>query len=240
MSNEFKVNVDLGLTPVFQAAAKFFEALCLPVAEELGQIFKYEVQQWRKDNLARIGAKAQARIGSTEGKQVHPRILHEVVDHGSWVDDDYLQECWAGLLVSSWNETGDDDSNLIFTRLLEQMSGSQARILHYLCELTPPQLNETGLVYPAHATMIDVDKLLKIARITDRHRLDRELDNLNSLGVTHGGVQFQSPGWAELSASTIGYHLFSRCQGSRLSIDEFYRTRLKQKSSSDLTSDESS
>jgi hypothetical protein len=46
--------------------------------------------------------------------QAHPRVLHEIIENASWVDDEEVQAMWAGLLASSCTEDGKDDKNLIY------------------------------------------------------------------------------------------------------------------------------
>jgi hypothetical protein len=90
----------------------------------------------RVANIASIANKAEKRLLEhkyPDQVRAHPRLVGEIVENGSWIEDELVQGMWAGLLASSCSESGDDDSNLIFITLLKGLSKLQARILEYAC-----------------------------------------------------------------------------------------------------------
>lgn len=99
----------LGIEPVADAANEatkrtldaaegFLSRICLPAAEELGLLFRDRVRYWRALNAAKIARKAAAKLSEQEGageKQAPPRIVHQIMEHGSWIDQDDIQELWG-------------------------------------------------------------------------------------------------------------------------------------------------
>ncbi len=141
----------------------------------------------------------------------HPRILGRIVESGSWVDDDYVQELWAGLLAASCTPDGKDESNLIFVNLLGQMTALQAVILKISCEQANKSVDRNGLVF-ATTHLTDLIPFQAACGCTDLPRLDRELDHLRSLGLFQGGV-IQFGDEVDLTPTSLGLHFYMRCKG---------------------------
>ena len=102
------------------AASAVLSRICLPAAKEFGLLLKDKMHNWRQRNLVAMTKKAEQKLADNkvpEGAHAHPRIVHTILEESGWVDDDMVQDMWAGLLSSSCTEAGDDDSNLIFTNL---------------------------------------------------------------------------------------------------------------------------
>jgi len=96
----------LGVKPVADAishvtkatvagAAAFLGRICLPAAEELGLLLKDKVRVWRATNTVRVVAAAESRFekySSDQDADAHPRLVAAVLEHGSWSDDETLQQ----------------------------------------------------------------------------------------------------------------------------------------------------
>ena len=182
-------SIKIATQGVVDGAAAFLGRICLPVAEEFGLLLKDRVHNWRTGNIVNITTKAERYLtdnGGVEGKQVHPRLLSTVLDHGSWVDSDDVQQMWAGLLASSCTPDGRDESNLVFVSLLKQLTTAEARFLAHVCNIAPKRLSLDGLIY-AQRVEFTPAQLIEIWNDQDIHRIDRELDHLRELGLTSGG-----------------------------------------------------
>jgi hypothetical protein len=152
-------------------------------------LLKDRVHNWRTRNIVNITAQAERYLadnGGVEGKQVHPRLLSNVLDHGSWVDSDDVQRMWAGLLASSCTSDGRDESNLVFVSLLKQLTTAEARFLAHVCNVAPKRLSLDGLIYAQQVDFTPA-QLFELWQDQDIHRIDRELDHLRELGLTEGG-----------------------------------------------------
>jgi len=182
-------SIKIATQGVVDGAAAFLGRICLPAAEEFGMLLKDRVHLWRSRNIVGIATKAERLLGEhggVEGKQVHPRMLSTVLDHGSWVDNDDVQQMWAGLLASSCTQDGRDESNLLFVGILTQVTTAQARFLAHVCNIAPKKLSLDGLIYAGRVELTPA-QLFEIWQDQDVHRIDRELDHLAELGVTTGG-----------------------------------------------------
>lgn len=235
MSDDKSKSLDIfGIKPVGDALHKATAAtldgiaavlsrICLPAAEEFGLAWRDRVSAWRTENLKAITQRAQERLEANEiSKDAHasPRLVHTIVEEGSWADDAIVQDLWAGLLSSSCTDSGDDDSNLIFSNLLSQLTKLQARILKFACE-NAKKSNSAGLVV-ADDLILTLARLKEIADERDVQRLDREMDCLRELGLISLGFQIGNTTVAYITPTTLALHMYVRCQGSRLSPIEWF------------------
>lgn len=211
------------------AAAAFLGKLCMPAVKELGLLAKDKVHAWRTANIVAVAQKTEHKVkanGLPEGIHAYPRIAHTIIEQGSWTDDAVVQDLWAGLLASSCTETGDDDSNLLFTNLLADLTKLQAKIIKYACENSEKK-NLNGLIFSSPLQMT-ARALLELFQEKDIHRLDRELDNLRDRGLLapHTGFESTAPNLLDmrvsLTPSPLALNMYVRCKGSRQSPTEFF------------------
>ena len=121
-------------------------------------------------------------IGVT--KFAHPRIFHEFVERGSLVDDPTLQRAWGGLLAASCTEDGKDQSNLVFTNLISQMTGVQAKILDHLFTHRREAIRWADkMIESIHNIRVSSSELTDATGVTDTDRLDIEIDHMKALGL---------------------------------------------------------
>lgn len=211
-------------------AAAFLSRICLPAAEEFGFLLRDRVREWRAAHIAAIAEKAQKRLENSNAPQnvhAHPRLVSEILEEGSWIDDSVVQDMWGGLLSSSCTETGDDDSNLLFINMLSNLTRLEARLLKYICEHANKRMEPNGLIQAADL-VITLDVLKQITAESDIHRLDRELDHLREIGLINGGFLPGIDTSAHVSPSPIALHMYVRCQGVRVSPTEYFGLKLKQ------------
>lgn len=222
-------------------AAAFLSRICLPAAEEFGLLLRDRVHSWTASNIASITQKAERKLkasNAASNAHAHPRLVFKIVEEGSWIEDDFVQEMWAGLLSSSCTESGVDDSNLIFVSLLSDLTQVQARILHYLCDNATKKVSPNGLVTAQHLP-VKLDVLQDVAQEDDFYRLDRELDHLRGLGLIQGGFLAGTSTDAEIVPSDLSLQLYVRSQGSRQSPVEFFGLEVPKKQETEQDETES-
>ena len=227
---ETKKSLDiLGIQPIAEAirivtqgavdgAAAFFGRICLPAAEEFGLFLRDRVAQWRTRNLVNVARKAEtvlAQHGGIEGRHVHPRVISGILDQSSWVEEDDIQQMWAGLLAASCTADGRDDSNLVFMSLLGQITTAQVRLLNHVCLTAEKKLSLDGLLY-AEDVELSPNQLSEIWNDPDLHRVDRELDHLRMLGLTQGGFAFTTEETVETDR---------KLKESRLELEQIVKRR---------------
>jgi len=134
-------------------------------------MFQDKVRYWRLNNIIKIVNKSKEQIDFSNDKlglTAHPRVVKEIMDNGSWCDDDGLQNMWAGLIASSCEEKESDDGNLLFANTLKNLTSRQVKILNYICTTCVIYVDKNGFVAAEHIEM-DLSKLSEITGTTDIH-----------------------------------------------------------------------
>jgi hypothetical protein len=220
----------LGIRPLAEAAnaltqaavsgaSAFLGRICLPAAEEFGLLLRDKVRAWRARNLARILQRAEEKLAGAHG-QAHPRVVAQVLESGSWTDADDVQEMWAGLLSSSVQQEGGDDSGIVFADLLSRITTAEARILRFVCDKANVYFAAGGELV-AEAVLLGAEEVRELAGAADDHTLHRAFAHLHSLELTKGGFSTE-PGRLTVRPSELGLYLYARCMGHRGDPAEFY------------------
>ncbi|WP_286734036.1 MULTISPECIES: Abi-alpha family protein [Sphingobacterium] len=228
-----KVAVEKG----FGGAKAILSRVCLPAAEELGLMYKDKVRHWRLNNIIKIIEKSDKKIDFVNGNlelTAHPRVIKEIIENGSWCDDDSIQEMWAGILASSCNEKLGDDSNLIFVNALKNLTKNQVIILNYICQNCKIKVDRNGFLFAEHIE-ISFEDLCAILDTSNLHQIDSELDNLASnelilqeLNVFGGGhaagfVFGDDKITAHLEPSPFAINLFIKGQGFKGEPKDYFK-----------------
>jgi hypothetical protein len=103
-----------------------------PTAEYYGN----ELKNWterRRDNVGRIVEVAARRLGDDieEDAGIHPKLLKELLEDGSYCEDEVVIEYFGGVLASSRTGVLRDDRGAALARLVERLTTYQVRA-HYM------------------------------------------------------------------------------------------------------------
>lgn len=202
-------------------AGAFLGRVCLPAAEELGLVLRDRVSSWRAKNACQILSTANdlyTANGMPPGA-VNPRLIHQAIDQGSWIEDEDIQRMWAGLLCSAVTQDSSDE-NLLFLNILSQLSGLQVRVLRESVTSSQKYKILHDLVFGKRLTQ-SIDQIQQVSGCQDIQRIDRELDHLRELGLIGnagswnqiGGIDGRS-GIVDITPTPLAVHLYVRAQGS--------------------------
>jgi len=120
--------------------AKLVEKILGPTAEYIGVGLKDWTEK-RVHNVQRIFAKAADKLGDKieEPGSVPPRVLKEILDEGSFCDNELMAEYFGGVLASSRSGVSRDDRAAHYLKLTTDLSTYQIRF-HYVVYATLRQL----------------------------------------------------------------------------------------------------
>ncbi len=224
--------IDKTVQKSLEGIGGFLQLTCKPALGELGLLVQDQVRHWRLKNVIKMLEKAKGKLDFNDEKlqlTSHPRIGLSIIENSSLIDNEEVQDMWAGLFVSSCTESGTDDENLIFIDLLKQLTTAQAQILKYGVENSRKIIYPNGLVI-ADELKIHCDSIFELTGIKNYHRVDRELDYLRALGLIPGGFDPESTDLiADISPTYLGLSLYVKSQGSKLNPDDFWTTELVTK-----------
>lgn len=125
---------------------KLIERLLGPTADYIG----LELRAWtemRVNNVARIFKKANGKLGDNINSpgSVPPRVLKEILEEGSYCDNELMAEYYGGILASGRSPDGKDDRAVSYLKLTSGLSTYQIR-LHYIAyTVFHRQYSGTGL-----------------------------------------------------------------------------------------------
>lgn len=239
----------LGIEPIGEAGlevvkasikgvSSFLEIVFKPGLEELGFLVKDQVRLWRLKNILRTLEKAQGKL-EFDGKDINltanARVGISIMEGCSEVDNEELQDLWAGLFASSCTSDGKDDSNMNFVDLLRRMSSVEAKIIDYACRNCNKYIYPNQLIIAENIT-VSFDTLVKIAGTDDRYRLDSELDHMRSLELLLQGDTFVGSGGgftvsddrleANITPSSLALSLFYKTHSFGISQRVFWGDKL--------------
>lgn len=239
MENKSESKVDiLGLAPygetlntiakgTLDGLGAFLSRICLPAAEEFGLLLRDKVSNWRANNAIKITQKAEKLLLERKDEDLHghPKIIMKIIDDGSWAEDDFIQNMWAGLLASSCSKDGTDETNLIFINTLTQLTKVEIMIVNFSCRNSIKKVTNAGWLM-SEEFIIPLEKLIEITNVSDFHRLDWELDHLRTLNLIgdsaiSGGFDSESTD-ADITPTAFSLQMFARCNGSTTSVIEYY------------------
>jgi len=213
--------------------SSFLEIVCKPCLQEFGHLLQDKVRGWRLNNIIRTMEKAKGRMdfdGQDLQLTTNARVGLSIMEECSNVDDDELQNLWAGLFVSSCTKDGRDDSNMNFVDLLKRMSSVEAKIINYACSNCTKKQHVHNLL-TANTLTITLDELVKIAGTDDIYRLDNELDHMRSIqlleynsGFSVGEGVFSGEKYEiNITPSAIALSLYYKTHSTELSPIEFWK-----------------
>jgi hypothetical protein len=148
-----------GLTILGSAigGAKVVEKVLGPTADYVGVGLRNWTEK-RVQNAGRIFEKAAIKLGEkiNEPGSVPPRVLKEILDEGSYCDDELTAEYFGGVLASSRTGTSRDDRAASYLKLTSELSAYQIRF-HYVSYFAWRQLFAGSGLRPTFGE--DLDKM---------------------------------------------------------------------------------
>ncbi|MBA1446946.1 MAG: hypothetical protein FE835_19030 [Gammaproteobacteria bacterium] len=124
--------VDKSLSAAIGGISNFFRAICMPAADELGELVKDQVKYYRLKNLIAIQQKIEKLVGEppTGSGYTSPKLLKALIEEASWEEDDVIQSLWAGLIAGEIKSNSQGDDAVIYTEQLKSMSAYEGRIIN--------------------------------------------------------------------------------------------------------------
>lgn len=171
---------------IVNGAGAFLSKICLPAAEEYGLLLQDKVKTWRSNNFEKIALRAEEKLENSsdiENPKLHPRVLSAIYESGSWTDDAFMTDIWAGILASSCENQVATDKNVIYVDILSKMSSSQARMLEFFCKETSWKISEAEGLVESLPIFPDIGSLKAISGQESFEEIDESLSHMQYLGL---------------------------------------------------------
>jgi hypothetical protein len=208
-------------------ALAFVQRLSPSVATELRLLMREGLSNYRVTSAIEIALRAEQILALHPGAEtMHApaNLVLRILEDGSWVDSDAMQQMWAGLLATSCSVDGNDDSNAVFVDLFGQLTAPHVRLLTLVCERGAKYVSGFDRV-SARAVTFSANELTQITGSRDLIRTHRDLEFLADLGlltVTVRAVSFAPVQGTDVAASSLGLQCYARCCGHRGPVRSFY------------------
>lgn len=209
------------------AAIAFLGRLAPEGIDRIKLLMRKELSNFRLESAIEIALHAEelSDIGGDDGQlQVDPGVLLRILEDGSWVEAEWIQHYWAGILVASCMLSPCVEDSLKLVSLLSQITAIQTRIFSGSCMRATKIIDPAGHVSAQQLTC-SASELVQIADTHDRVHIERDIQHLVELGLIEKTVKwrfFSLLDKAVLTPTDLALELFARCHGFRGSIQEFY------------------
>lgn len=146
--------------------------------------------QWaealRQKNLERLLRKTEKRAGATNNPGIaNPRLASQVFEAAQFADDEVVAEYLSGVLASSRDTEGRNDSGVGWSALVNRMSSDQLKLHYLVYASTRSSLIDFG---PENANalneeelLLDLNAILANMRIETSDGINRFADALDGL-----------------------------------------------------------
>jgi len=152
-------------------------------------------------------------------KLAHSDMVRRILENGSWTEDNWIRQWWAGLLASSCSPDGLDTSNTLFIDLLAKLTPVHLRSLSFVCRKYPGQsgAGDPGAKPDFHCT---ADELIEAVGSHSLARIQQTMGQLSSLGlITESSnpsyVAVTEKGKTRISPTALALKMHARCAGQR-------------------------
>jgi hypothetical protein len=198
----------------------FLHRLCPSAAKDIAQSLGKELDDARTRSGIEIALRAEKLLADqpdADHLRIHPQILKSILKHGSWSNDDLVQQLWAGLLASSCTVEGTDESNHDLVELLVHITETQARILVAACSKVRRSMSGVE-GEPVSEIIITPEEMTQITGIYDRYRLATEASYLFNFGLIERAFDFTTyipKDSFHITPTSLGLELLKACKAGR-------------------------
>ena len=205
-------------------AIAFLREICPSAETELRLL----THSQRIANAIEILLKAEKLVRAIppeERKYVHPFAVTATMHHGSWCEEAWIRDLWAGLLTASFSSVAFDDSKRRSIDLFSQLSPEHVRILKSACSGCGKYVAEDGEIL-ATPLVCTPEEIGDLAGTRNLLRVARTLRHLSNLGLVK--KQTETPSLLEsfetdVTPTSYGLQLYAECNGVR-SPHAFYQS----------------
>ncbi len=204
-------------------AMGFLRRICPPGSDEIRQLLYERHSNKRVANEVAIALKAEelvARSRDAGSLFAHPEIVIRILEDGSWAEDEWIQQFWAGLMVTACTTDGQDKSNLVFVDMLDKLTPIHLRILSAACR-RGSEVVSAGESTSKLTLYFTTDELIAAAGTHSLSRIHQTIRHLSNFGLLTDSARPSYIAATEKKIKTkttptsLGLEMYARCNGHR-------------------------
>ena len=203
-------------------ALGFLRHICPPAGEEIEKLLYERHSNKRVASAVAIALKAEELLAQNDKGETtlaHPQLVVRILEDGSWAEDEWIQQRWAGLLATSCTADGLDKSNLVFVEMLDKLTPIHLRILYAACR-KGAEVNSTAESTSRVTLYCTADELIEAAGTHSLPRIQQTIGHLANFGLL---AENNRPSYIHATEKTktkttptsLGLTMFARCNGRR-------------------------
>ena len=121
---------------VSETTGNLFTRLLGPTVDVWGEYWAEQSRgliRRRQENVHRILESAERKLpeSTPPGASIHPRVLRDAFEEGSFVEDEVVADYFGGVLASSMTGVSRDDRGSSMVKLVSELSSYEIR-LHFV------------------------------------------------------------------------------------------------------------
>lgn len=204
------------------SALGFLRRLCPSASEEIRHAMDERLSNKRVASAVDIALQAEEALSrSRKGGKffAHSEIVTRIIEGGSWIEDDWIRQLWAGLLTSACTADGLDKTNLPFADLLAKLTPLHLRILTFVCGQA---VDAIGAGQSPSELRLDFasEELMDAADSHSFARIQQTIGQLSTYGLL---AETSRPSYVSITdkmktritPTALGLKMHERCLGKR-------------------------
>ena len=208
-------------------ALEFLCRLCPTATQDITRLVRSGLGNMRVANAVQIAIDAKAMLASDPNgyrMRADPRTLLRIIEDGSWADEDWIQQLWAGLLVTSCAFEAKDVLDSDFADRLSQLAPVHMRIFKAACTKAEKTDSDDWQVVSKPLTL-HIEELQQISGVQSAAKVERDVFHLADLGLLEESVRSRSlqlPEEINVTPSILGLRIYALCNGHKGMLQDFY------------------
>jgi hypothetical protein len=218
-AEQSRPNTVLSLARMAKAVA-FLARICPHAAEGVMQLMQGGFTKSRVTNAVHILLRAEGMLPlEIDGNNIGspPKLIAKIIEYGSWAEEGWIQQLWAGLLATSSSDDGRDDSNQVFADLFSKLAAEHVRVLRYGC-LKASNICSISGSNPSAPVVCTREEIMEVTESRELLCIERNLEHLHNLGLLERDAKSEPFGThyeANITPSRLALQLYGRCKGAR-------------------------
>jgi hypothetical protein len=207
-------------------AFAFLGQICPEGVDEIGDWVRTRASSHKVLSAVSIALKAKLQLDRDRRAvpiTVDPQIAVRILEVGSETHEEWLQNFWAGLLITSCNSR-DKNDHLELVEIFSQLTTIPIRILTVICTKSTKALLHNGQIAAKRLACNTVELASTVG--ARGPQLQRDLQSLATLHLIEKSAPMSSALLASsetlVTATPLALKLFALCNGHRGSVPDFY------------------
>ena len=202
-------------------ALAFLRRICPAAADQARILLHTVLSNVRVANAVEIALKAERLLMGEPNAQsllAHPELIIRILEDGSWVDVDSIQQLWAGLLATSCTIEGQDESNRVYINLLSLLAPIHTRILSAACGKAVKVMADVEVEASPHLVACSPEEMAQLTGSSNLVKVHRSIAELSELGLLERTAKASVRSVSSVTRSRptpLGLEMYARCNGQR-------------------------